>query len=170
MDAEFFLVHKMKSGDEEAMEQFVRDYYGRILSYCRSHAGEAGMAEDLAQETFEHFFQSLSAYRHRGKLANYLYVIAGNLCRDSRKKQRERAAEHLPDAGENPLEGTERRMDLETAIRCLPQELREVILLHYVQDLKLREVAEVVGIGLPLVKYRLKKAKERLKILMGEEE
>ena len=170
MDAEFFLVHKMKNGDEEAMERFVRNYYGRILQYCRSHAAAEGMAEDLAQETFARFFQSLPAYRHRGKLANYLYVIAGNLCRDSKKKRREAVMEYLPETGTNPLEGAEGRMDLETAIRRLHPKLREVILLHYVQELKLREVAEITGIGLSLAKYRLKKGKEQLKILMGEEE
>ena len=43
------------------------------------------LAEDLTQETFEHFFQSLSLYRHEEKVKNYLYTIAGNLCKDNYK-------------------------------------------------------------------------------------
>ena len=69
---------------------------------------------------------------------------------------------------ENPLEGMEGRMDLEDAIERLPNEMREVILLYYFQGLKLREAAQILGIGLPLVKYRLKKAKELLRIYIGE--
>lgn len=170
MDADFFLIHKMKNGDEEAMETFVQKYYPPILNYCRYHTYIDGIAEDLTQETFERFFQSFTSYHHSGKLANYLYVIAGNLCRDSMKKKQALPLEELPETGENPLEAVEGRLDVESSVAKLPEEMKEVIILHYFQNLKLKEVAEVAGIGLPLVKYRLGKAKELLKVYMGEEE
>ena len=135
MDADFLLIHKMKNGDETAMEIFVTKYYPAIRNYCRSHTWTDDDAEDLAQATFERFFHTFTSYHHCGKLANYLYVIAGNLCRDK-----------------------------------LPDELREVIILYSFQELKLKEVAEIVNIGLPLVKYRIKKAKELLRIYLGEED
>lgn len=169
MDADFLLIHKMKNGDEAALEQFVRKYYPAIRNYCRYHTSGDGLAEDLTQETFEHFFKSFASYRHSGKLANYLYVIAGNLCRDSHKKKQELPLPQLPEAGENPLETVDRRMDIGRAVRQLPDELQEVIVLHYFQDLKLREIAEIAGIGVPLVKYRLKKAKLLLKAAIEEE-
>lgn len=109
------------------------------------------------------------SYHHSGKLTNYLYVIARNLCRDSYKKKQELLLEELPEMGENPLEIVNLRMDMEEAVRRLPEDMKEVIILHYFQDMKLKEVAEIIGIGLPLVKYRLKKAKEQLKIYIGEE-
>ena len=170
MDADFFLIQKMINGDEEAMEMFVRNYYPRILNYCRYHTYADGTAEDLAQGTFERFFQSFASYRHLGKLSNYLYVIAGNLCRDAGKKKQELPLETLPEIENNPLERVDRKLDMEHAIRALPQELEEVILLYYFQNLKLKEVAKVLKIGLPLVKYRLKRAKELLKDYLGEEE
>ena len=52
----------------------------------------------------------------------------------------------------------------------LPPEQREVVILHYYQDLKQREIAEILEIGLPLVKYRLRQAKLRLGELIGKEE
>ena len=168
MDADFLLVLKMKKGDEAAIESFVRKYYPKIRRYCRCHTCMDGAAEDLTQETFERFFRSFQSYQHTGKLANYLYVIAGNLCRDSYKKKQEMPVGELPEEKENPLEGMEGRMDLEDAIERLPNEMREVILLYYFQGLKLREAAQILGIGLPLVKYRLKKAKELLRIYIGE--
>ena len=79
MDADFILIHKMRNGDEAAIETFVRKYYPSILRYCRYHTWDTQQAEDLTQETFERFFRSFPTYLHTGKLANYLYVIAGNL-------------------------------------------------------------------------------------------
>ena len=169
MDADFLLIHKMKNGDEAAMELFVRKYYPAIRNYCRCHTYIDETAEDLTQETFENFFRSFMSYHHSGKLKNYLYVIAGNLCRDSYKKKRELLLEELPEMKEYPLETVDIRMDIEEAVRRLPEDMKEVIILHYFQDMKLKEVAEIIGIGLPLVKNRLKKAKEQLKIYIGEE-
>ena len=82
MDADFRLLSQMKRGEEEAIECFVRKYYPSILQYCHYHLQEIHDAEDLTQETFARFFASLDRYKHYGKAANYLYVIAGNLCRD----------------------------------------------------------------------------------------
>ena len=56
MDTDFFLVRKMKQGDEEAMELFIRRYYADILKYCVRHCGDTVYGEDLTQETFVRFF------------------------------------------------------------------------------------------------------------------
>ena len=58
------------------------------------------------------------------------------------------------------------RLDMEQALRKLPEELREVLILYYFQELKLREIAKVLQIGLPLAKYRIKRAKEQLALLL----
>ena len=64
---------------------------------------------------------------------------------------------------------TDCRIDMERALEMLPEELKEVIILYYFQELKLSEVAEVLKIGLPLVKYRIKRAKEMLGEILKEE-
>ena len=109
--------------------------------------------------TFEHFFRSFRSYHHVGKTANYLYVIARNLCRDSYKKKRDIVMEALPDKGENPIAVIENKIDIEESIKKLPEDF---------QDLKLKEVADIIGIGLPLVKYRIGKAKELLSVYLGD--
>ncbi|MBD5457976.1 MAG: RNA polymerase sigma factor, partial [Lachnospiraceae bacterium] len=45
----------------------------------------------------------------------------------------------------------------------LSEELREVVILHYFQELSMREIAGILQIGIPLVKYRIKRAKELLR-------
>ena len=67
--------------------------------------------------------------------------------------------EALPDKGENPIAVIENKIDIEESIKKLPEDLQEVVILHYFQDLKLKEVADIIGIGLPLVKYRIGKQK-----------
>ena len=60
-------------------------------------------------------------------------------------------------------------LDMEEALRRLPGEFREILILYYFQERKQREIADILGIGLPLVKYRLKQAKEQLGELLGKE-
>lgn len=186
MDWDFVLIQRMRTGNDDAVETFVRKYYPVILKYCRYHTRNKENAEDLTQETFARFFAALPGYQHRGKTANYLYVIAGNLCRDSWRgpeelplvpqetppgvwadSHRSQAAGILP---ETPMEAAEERLVVEQALARLPEELREVVILHFFQNLKLREISEILQVGLPLVKYRMRRAKELLKTYLGEEE
>ncbi len=171
---DFLLIQRMKQGDETAFDVFVRKYYGQMLQYCRYHCFDRETAEDLTQDTFLKFFENLRNYRHMGKAKNYLYTIAGNLCKNHAKKQIPMPAE--PDVLEQNgfmkdcMKETENRLLTEQALKELAPELREVIILFYLQECKLKEIAGILDIGLPLVKYRLKKAREELKQLIGKEE
>ena len=174
MDADFLLLHRMKNGDEQAIEDFVRKYYPAILRYCHLHTRDTGCAEDLTQETFARFFRTFKNYQHYGKAANYLYVIAGNLCRDFYKKSdatpmdTQPLSEALPPV--SPMENLPLQLDIRHAIQNLPQELRDVTILYFFQEQKQKEIARILNIGLPLVKYRLKRAKELLAQSLGKED
>ena len=170
MDQDFFLLQKMKSGDESAIDEFVKKYYPAILKYSFFHVNDQSKAEDITQDTFERFFRSFPDYRHYGKAKNYLYVIAGNLCKNTYRKRKEEPLESVPDQSVWPLDRVIDSLVLEQALRQLPEEMRDVLILHYYQDLKLKEIAKIQEIGLPLVKYRIKAAKERLREILGEEE
>ena len=120
-----------------------------------------------------HFFEKLSNYRYMGKTKNYLYTIAGNLCRDYYKKAKESLLEEQSREFQNALQQSKtddilNKITIEAALNHLPEELREVIVLYYFQELKLVEISEILQISLPLVKYRIKKAKIRLEKLLKE--
>ncbi len=209
MDPDFLLIRRMRDGDDDAIEEFVRKYYPAVLRYCLLRIGDAGDAADAVQETFERFFRNFARYRHYGKAVNYLYVIAGNLCRDYYRNRREIAAGDAEEVlrfrsqGNGPGEsglgsdetrassqlkaaaggsenavgeswtGTghpdaELRMDLQSAFAALSPELREAAILFFCQELKQREIARILGIGLPLVKYRIRKAREQLQEMLEE--
>ena len=173
MQQDFLLVRKMQNGDEAAMDIFVQKYYPKILQYCGYHCPDREAAYDLTQETFERFFRNLIHYHHKGKTLNYLYTIAGNLCIDWMRKnkitQHGQSIQEDAISGECGLEGLDDKMLIEAALAKIPDELREVIILHYFQEFSMRETANILQIGVPLVKYRIKKAKEQLKVLIGEE-
>ena len=174
MDIDFLLLQRMKRGDENAFDVFVRKYYKEISNYCNYHCPDTSTAEDLTQETFLRFFEKLSDYRYMGKTKNYLYTIAGNLCRDSYKKIRESLLEEQSLEIQDCLHPPEtdellNRLTIKAALDRLPAELREVIILYYFQELKLTEISSTLQIGLPLVKYRVKQAKTHLERLLREE-
>lgn len=172
MEQDFILIWRMKSGDERAFDAFVGKYYPSILQYCRYHCADRQQAEDLTQEVFLKFFRSLAGYRHREKAINYLYTIARNLCIDfAKEKQRQAELEakemFLADkSGETHAEKLYEKIDVEHALERLDDELRETVLLYYFQELKVREIARLLKIGVPLVKYRLKRARELLRELL----
>ncbi len=168
MDADFLLIRQMKQGDEASFDVFVRKYYKDILNYCTYHYPDREYARDITQEVFVRFFSGLSGYHYRGKTKNYLYTIARNLCRDYLKKMRETPVEEWDACGgegrkENTMEGVLDKLTVEQALKGLSEELREVIILYYFQELKLTEIGDILHIGLPLVKYRLRQAKMQLK-------
>ena len=165
----------MKQGDDNAFDLFVHKYYQEILSYCYHHCFDQTYAEDLTQETFIRFFTKLSDYHYKGKTLNYLYTIAGNLCKDYLKKTKEILLEENESlegnqAEENQTEQILNRVLIEQILEQLPDDSREVLTLYYFQELKLTEISDTLQIGLPLVKYRLQKARKQLRELLGKEE
>ncbi len=169
MDSDFFLIQKIKNGDDGAVENFVRKYYPKIFQYCLLHIRDRGDAEDLTQETFLKFFQSFERYQHRGKCSAFLYAIASNACRDYYRKAKEQYVEEIPERAEEDREmGTaEIRMDVENAVARLPEELKETAILFFFQGMKQREIAKLMDIKLSLVKYRVTRAKKLLREYLG---
>lgn len=165
MQQDFLLVRKMQNGDDGAMDVFVRKYYPQILQYCRYHCADWDSAQDMTQEVFERFFRNLVSYRQNGKALQYLYTIARNLCIDQVRKKREIPVADMAELEANGSLGTarvEEKVLIEAALERLPGELREIVILHYFQELGLKEAAKILQISLPLAKYRIRRAREML--------
>lgn len=167
------LVYRARAGDEEACAKLVEKYYPGIYQYCLLHMYDAYDAQDLTQEVFVSFFGHLDSYREYGKVKNYLYTIAGNTVKNYYKKKKDLPLENMP---ENDIQKTDdirdatARMDIERAIQRLPDEIREVAILFFFQELKQREIAQILQLKLSLVKYRIGRARELLQRELGEVE
>ncbi len=165
MDKDLFQIRRMKQGDETAVNDFVIQYYSEIYRYCYFKLNDKCQAEDVTQDTFVSFFEHLNNYIHKGKTKNYLYVIAGNFCKNSYKRQRGMSACHLEEtipADIEPQEAIAVKVTVQYEISRLPEEFKEVILLYYFQNLKIREISEILGIKTSLIKYRLSESKKML--------
>ena len=100
-----------------------------------------------------------------GKVKNYLYTIAGNTVKNYYKKKKDIPSEELlksEDCSKNHVEELGVRLTIEQAVRKLPEEIRETAVLYFFQELKQREIAELLHIKFSLVKYRIGRAKELL--------
>lgn len=166
MNWDFLLVEKIKNGNGRAGGQFIKKYYSSIYQYCFLHIHDRDHAEDLTQETFLRFFETIDTYTEQGKAKSYLYCIAGNCIKNYYKKKKELLPGELPEMPENNTGDIELRLDVERAVDSLPEELRETTILFFFQGLKQREIADLLNISVPLVKYRIREAKKRLATIL----
>lgn len=148
------------------MSASIEEQYDKIYRYCYFKVHNQCQAEDLTQETFLRYFTQTS-YINRGKQLAYLYTIARNLCTDFyRKRQVEELKEEIP---ENPMEQVEMNLHLQMAVEQLPEEMQELILLRYVNELSIKEICEIMGLSRSS-EYRMEKeALRKLKRLLKEE-
>lgn len=160
MDTDFLLVQKIHMGDEKAVETLVSKYYPKILNYCHMRIQDYGYAEDMTQETFVRFFRTLPQYRLYGKVSNYLYAIAANACNDYYRKRREIPLDTLPEKADAQAENPDRRLNIHIALERMPEDIKQVAVLFFLQEQKQKDIARILGISLPLVKYRIRKARE----------
>ena len=154
------------------VEELIDQHGDDILRLCLLYMGERQLAEDAFQETFVRAWRHLSAFRGESSAKTWLSHIAVNVCRDMlrtpwlRMRRSVRSVEemeHLPAPDATP------RHELMDAIRALPDKYREVIVLVYVQDMKLREAAAQLRLPVPTVSTRLRRARARLRQLLSEE-
>lgn len=162
MISDFLLIQKIRNGDNRAGNEFVKKYYPLIYQYCFLHIHDRDCAEDMTQETFARFFEAVMNRTDIAKVKSYLYRVAGNTVKNYYRKKKELLLEKLPDTVENNAADIEVRLDIERAVACLPDEIREITILFFFQGLKQKDISDLLGIKLSLVKYRVSKAKELL--------
>ena len=95
MLTDFLLIQKMKQGNEQAFNTFVRKYYNEILKYCSYHCYDTEYAEDLTQETFVKVWLSLKTYNQENRLSTWLYKITCNTCYDRLRSLRHSPLDNL---------------------------------------------------------------------------
>ena len=162
MISDFLLIQKIRNGDNRAGNEFVKKYYPLIYQYCFLHIHDRDCAEDMTQETFVRFFEAVMNRTDIAKVKSYLYRVAGNTVKNYYRKKKELLLEKLPDTVENNAADIEVRLDIERAVARLPDEIREITILFFFQGLKQKDISDLLGIKLLLVKYRVSKAKELL--------
>ncbi|MEG0911439.1 MAG: sigma-70 family RNA polymerase sigma factor [Ruthenibacterium sp.] len=153
---------QIKSGDGNALETLIKSYYQSVFAYCYRHTANKDLAQDLTQDTFLKMIKSIDKYTHYGTFQNYLYVIAGNVCKDYFKKSKLIYMDNLPEQEANFI-AAEDILAVRDAIAALPFCERNVIVLRYYQDCTVPEIAKITNTTLALAKYRLRTATAKLR-------
>ena len=154
------------------VEELIDQHGDDILRLCLLYMGERQLAEDAFQETFVRAWRHLSAFRGESSAKTWLSHIAVNVCRDMLRTpwlRMRRSARSVEEMEHLPAPDAAPRNELMDAIRDLPDKYREVIVLVYVQDMKLREAAAQLRLPVPTVSTRLRRARARLAQLLSEE-
>ncbi len=178
-------------GTEEPGPRFEQlfESYSRPVSYFFARRGfSRDECLDLTQETFLGVCRGIERFRSGTNVEKWLYTIAINVWRNEvrRRSTEKRDAREVGlesvlgtfreiEAGQeaDPLEAvlTEERHDLlHQAIRELPNQMRQCLILRIDQQLKYDEIAAVMRISINTVKSQLFQAREKLRMLLGEAE
>ena len=174
------IIARVLSGDRQAYALLVEKYKGPVFNLAYRMTGSYEDADDLTQETFIRAYQKLQQFDQNKKFFTWLYTIGINLIRNHLKKNA-RDISHLAAAdsalkqqsqgngrGEGDELSDDRMIRLEQVIRKLPVDLREAILLKFVQDLTFEEVAAVTGDSVSAVKMRIYRGLEKMKQMMED--
>jgi RNA polymerase sigma factor (sigma-70 family) len=148
-----------------------RLYHLRVFHYALQLVGNRDDALDITQETFLRLHRHWARRDPAKPISAWLYAIARNLAIDSLRRRGTRAetAEDpaIPDTLARDPEGQATNAELQqrlwSAIRSLPEPLREVLLLRDWHGMRYAEIAEVTGINTTTVTSRLFEARQRLR-------
>jgi RNA polymerase sigma-70 factor (ECF subfamily) len=161
----------LERDDRNAFAELVRRHQSMLrLGLRRLTAGDDGLADDLAQETFILAWRKIGQFRFESKFSTWLYRIAINAWKSEIRKNRE----VLLDADSPAFEGSGRdeagesaaRLDLERALARLSDGERAAIVACYYQDLSHEEAAAALDIPLGTVKTHVLKGKNKLRAML----
>lgn len=163
-------VLRAQAGDREALDELLRVVQAPLYRYIYSLTGNTSLAEDILQEVFVLLYRKLGWLREPELFRPWAYRIATRetfkfLKREKRWQEQERDEELLRaiPAPQSVAWAAELTTQLPQLIACLSPASRAVIVLHYLHELTLEEVADVLGIALGTAKSRLAYGLERLR-------
>lgn len=175
------LIERLKNGDDRAFDILMDRYGKEIFNYHLRYTGNYDDANDLSQETFVRLYINKNKFSKKYKFKTWLYTIATNLLRNHfRWKNRhsnisvdatpDEDSEWIPEivisTNKNPSTESMNRETaraIDEAIKLLPDEQREVIILCELQDLPLADVAEILNTTAKSVESHLYRARKALR-------
>ena len=176
-EREHLPVPQAKAGEPEAWDALFRRYQLPLYVYVFELVHDEQTSLDLVQETFIAAIRHIGSLRDDGKFGSWLFGIAHQKCIQRwRKQDREEMLRDeiaaTPDEFENSpddlLVRQEQEAEFMKLLNQLPLPQRSVLLLHFVEDFSLEEIAGITGTPIGTVKSRLHYAKRVLKKLLGE--
>jgi RNA polymerase sigma-70 factor (ECF subfamily) len=170
-------------GRNEDFNALVHRYEHELYRYLARYLGDSNLADDVFQNTFLQVHLKRGLYQDGRPVRPWLYAIATHQAVDALRKSGRHPTLSLDqrvDSGEpdpsslvdlltsdvpgplSVLQGAERRDWIRESVAKLPEALKQTLILAYYQDLKYREIAEILKIPVGTVKSRLHAALAKL--------
>lgn len=146
-------------------EQVVRDYNQTVVSVCVMRLKNWADAEDCFQNTFVSLFSKAPQLQSEEHLKAWLIRVAINECNNYIKKSKRIVS--LEKVKDEAVEFPHDETDISWALLELSEKYREVLYLHYVEQYKIDEIAEILGKNPNTIKTTLKRGRDKLKSIYG---
>jgi len=176
--ADATLIAACKQGDREAFRRLFEKYKDRVYSLALHFSGNETVAQDVAQRIFLKLYTSIGQFRGDSHFTTWLYRMVFNACTDEQRKTRRlvpleggavTAAERK--AERRPQERAQFRRQISEAVRGalqqLKPQLRQPLLLRYVEGLSYQEIAAALGCTPGTVASRLNRGHKLLARQLG---
>jgi RNA polymerase sigma-70 factor (ECF subfamily) len=172
---------RLAGGQEAALNDLMDRHAAKVFHFLYRMLGNEDDANDLAQETFVRVFQHRSRFDPGAKFTTWLYTIAGNLARNHHRWRSrhpnvpldaptqdtdQSLGDLLPASGASPDEAaitTERAHAVRAAVRALPDDMREAVILCEWEDMAVADAAAVLESTPKAVESRLYRARQLLR-------
>lgn len=168
-------VAQARAGDPAAWDALFRRYQLPLYVYVFELVHDEQSSLDLVQETFIAATKHLGGLREDGKFGSWLFGIAHQKCIQRwRKQAREDALREEIGSAEDSFEDDpgellirrEQEAEFMNLVNQLPPPQRSVLLLHFIEEFTLEEIADITGANLGTVKSRMHYAKKSLRALL----
>lgn len=168
------LARRCRDGDVMAWEALVRECQGRVFAIGLHYMRDREEARDASQEVFVKVYKGLDSLKPGAPFLPWLLRLARNCCIDRLRRLKVRtpprpvpvqealdAASDQPTPEESWVSGGARKL-VYRAMEALTEKNREILLLHDIQQLKLEEIAQMLGVPIGTVKSRSNRARIEL--------
>ncbi len=176
-EPELLPVAQARAGDEQSWRILFQRFQLPLYAYLFPMVRNEQTCRDLIQETFINALRHVGSLREDGKFGSWLFGIAHQKCLlHWRKEHRDVWSEEPPvdqpdEDAEQPgalLLRVEQAAEVRQKLEQLPPPQRAVLLLHYLEDFSVEEIAEITATPVGTVKSRLHHARRALRVLMEE--
>jgi RNA polymerase sigma-70 factor (ECF subfamily) len=167
-DPDWPIVEQVQAGSDPAFEQLLQRYQRPVVNFVYRLLGDAGDADDVAQEVFVRVYRNIQAYEPRTKFSTWLFALARNAALD-RLRYRQRHPTAMLESAPEPsvvsrdVEAHEIGQQIAAAIAELPEEQRTVIVLSEYHAMSYAEIAQIMRCSEKSVESRLYRAKQTLR-------
>jgi RNA polymerase sigma-70 factor, ECF subfamily len=168
------IISKAQEGDLRAFEELVTLYKRRVFAFAYYYLRNKADAEDVSQEVFWRVFNYIKKFDAEKKFFSWIYAIEMNVIKGSYKSKNNRTVDINEDYFEqisfndNGLLSMEDKIVLFNAIEKLEEDEKNLLLLKYMEDLSIKEIADAFTLTEENVKVKIFRAKEKVhKIIKG---